>query len=133
MVDKVLVDTSAWIDFFRKKEPERHELVATLLREGRATGTGIVALELLRGAKTSKELTLVSELFETIEMVYQTPSTYSAAGKIGYDMARNGYTLSTVDLLIAQLAMENDMSLLTLDQHFAIIAEHFPLKLVGKS
>ncbi len=60
MVDKVLVDTSAWIDFFRKKEPERHELVATLLREGRAMGTGIVSLELLRGAKTSKELTLVS-------------------------------------------------------------------------
>ncbi len=131
MVDKVLVDTSAWIDFFRKKEPERHELVATLLREGRAMGTGIVSLELLRGAKTSKELTLVSELFETIEMVYQTPSTYRAAGKIGYDMARNGYTLSTVDLLIAQLAIENNMSLLTLDQHFLTIVEHFPLKLVN--
>jgi predicted nucleic acid-binding protein len=130
MLDKVLVDTSAWIDFFRKNKPERHELVATLLREGRAIGTGIVSLELLRGAKSSKELTLVSELFETIEMVYQTPSTYSAAGKIGYEMARNGYTLSTVDLLIAQIAIENDLSLLTLDQHFATIAEHFPLKLV---
>ena len=132
MVDKVLVDTSAWIDFFRKKELERHELVATLLREGRAIGTGIVSLELLRGAKTNKEIKLVSELFETVEMVYQIPSTYSAAGKMGYDLARNGYTLSTVDLLIAQIAMENDLSLLTLDQHFAPIAEHFPLKLVNQ-
>jgi predicted nucleic acid-binding protein len=130
MADKVLVDTSAWIDFFRKREPERHELVATLLREGRAMGTGIVALELLRGAKTTKELKLVSELFETLNMVYQAPSTYVAAGKMGYDLARNGYTLSTVDLLIAQIAIENELSLLTLDRHFLTIGEYFPLKLI---
>jgi len=130
MADKVLVDTSAWIDFFRKKDPGRHELVAALLRDGHATGTGIVALELLRGAKTAKELKLVSELFENIDMVYQTPSTYSTAGRMGYKLARNGYTLSTVDLLIAQIAIENDLSLLTLDQHFLSIAERFPLKLV---
>jgi len=130
MADKVLVDTSAWIDFFRKVDPGRHELVTILLREGHATGTGIVALELFRGAKTTKELKLVSELFENIEMVYQTPTTYSAAGRMGYELARKGYTLSTVDILIAQIVIENDLSLLTLDQHFAIIAEHFPLKLI---
>ncbi len=131
MADRVLVDTSAWIDFFRRKDPERHELVATLLREGRATGTGIITLELLRGAKTTKELTIVSELFETMEMVYQSPATYVDAGKMGYDLARKGYTLGVVDLIIAQLAIENDLSLLTLDKHFMIIAKNFALNLLA--
>ncbi len=55
MADKVLVDTSAWIDFFRMKDPELHKLVAMLLREGRPCGTGIIVSELIRGAKTTKE------------------------------------------------------------------------------
>jgi predicted nucleic acid-binding protein len=130
MADRVLVDTSAWIDFFRKKDPALHHLVATLLREARALGTGVVALELLRGAKTAKELIYVSELFETIEIVDQLPSTYRDAGKMGYKLAREGHTLSVVDLLIAQLAIENELQLLSLDKHFPIIAETFPLKLL---
>ena len=44
MADKVLVGNSAWIDFFRMKDPELHKLVATLLREGGACGTGVIVL-----------------------------------------------------------------------------------------
>lgn len=129
MADKVLVDTSAWIDFFRMKDPELHKLVATLLREGRACGTGIIVLELIRGAKTTKELAVVSELFETIEMVYQSPATYVDAGKMGYELARKGHNLGVVDLLIARLVLEKDLLLLTLDKHFEIIVKTFPLRL----
>jgi hypothetical protein len=92
-------------------------------------GTGIVATGLLRGAKTGRELTVVSELFETVEMVYQVPSTCLEAGRLGYELARKGYTLGIVDLLIAQVAIENALSLLTLDKHFNIIGQNFPLKL----
>ena len=130
MVDRVLVDTSAWIDFFRKKDLTLHKLVATLLRETRAVGTGIVALELLRGSKTTKEFAYVSELFETIEVVNESASTYTDAGRMGYELARRGHTLSVVDLLIAQLAIDHQLQLLSLDKHFAIIAEAFPLKLL---
>jgi len=130
MIDRVLVDTSAWIDFFRKKDSTLHDLLAALLRETRALGTGIVVLELLRSAKTAKDFAYVSELFETIEVVYQSPSTYTDAGKMGYKLAREGHTLSVVDLLIAQLAIENEVQLLSLDKHFSIIAETFPLKLL---
>ncbi len=130
MNDKVLVDTSAWIDFFRKKDPTRHGFVASLLRQGYAAATGIICLELLRGAKTSKELTFLTDLFETIEMVNTSHATYIDAGKMGYELARNGYTLGVVDLMIAQLAIENGLALFTLDEHFTIIARSFPVKLI---
>lgn len=131
MIGKVLIDTSVWIEFFRKNKPRLYEFVATLLREGHAIGTGIVSMELLRGSKTQKEVTVVSELFETVEMVYQSPSTYINAGNMGYQLARKGHTISIVDLLIAQLVIENCFCLLTLDKHFDIIDKNFPLNLIA--
>ena len=130
MPDRVLVDTSAWIDFFRKKNLGRHELVANLLREEKAVGTGIIALELLRGAKTVREVNVVLALFETIENVYELPTTCIDAGKMGYELARQGHTFGVVDLLIAQIVIENELLLLTLDDHFKVIATSFPIKLL---
>ena len=130
MDDKILIDTSAWIDFFRKKNLGIHSLVAKLLKEKRAVGSGIIALELIRGGKTLKELNYLNDLFEVIEMVYPDPQSFLLAGKMGYALARKGQTLSVVDLLIAQQAIENNLTLLTLDNHFKIIKKNFSLKLL---
>lgn len=37
--------------------------------------------------------------------------------------------MSAVDLLIAETAIENSISLMTYDEHFAVIADHRPLTL----
>jgi len=111
MEDKILIDTSIWINFFRKKDLKIYTLVANLLKERRAVGTGIISLEFLKGGKTIKELNYLSDLFELIEMVFPNPQSYILAGKMGYALARKGHTLSVVDLLIAQLAIENNLSL----------------------
>lgn len=50
-------------------------------------------------------------------------------GEVGKNSARKGHTLSTVDLLIAQTAIENSLSLMTHDEHFNAIAKHSPLTL----
>jgi len=131
MPDKVLVDTSAWIDFFRKTENGLHQMVASLLRENRAAGTGLIILELLLGAKTNKELQVVSTLIDTIYMVHESHSTHIEAGKMGYALARKGKTMAVVDLMIAQLAIENNLPVLTFDRHFTTIAESFPLHLLA--
>ncbi|MEJ5378517.1 MAG: PIN domain-containing protein [bacterium] len=129
MPDKVLVDTSVWVDFFRKSHPERHDCVAALLRDECAVGTGIVALELIRGSRTEKELRLVMELFDIIETIHPTPQVYLEAGKTGFQLAQKGLSMSVVDLLIAQIAMENDLPLFSLDRHFEMIAAHSRLRL----
>jgi predicted nucleic acid-binding protein len=130
MEDKILIDTSAWIDFFRKNDLKTYALVAKLLKENRAVASGIIALELLRGGKTIKELNYLHDLFEVIEMVSPNSPSFLLAGKMGFSLARKGYTLSVVDLLIAQLAIENNLALLTLDQHFRIIKKNSSLKLL---
>ncbi len=130
MEDKVLIDTSVWIDFFRKKDHRIFELVAKLLKDKRAVASGVIALELLRGGKTIKELNYLQDLFEVIEMVFPNPQSYLLAGKMGYSLARKGHTLGVVDLLIARMAIENNLVLLTLDQHFKIIKKNSTLQLL---
>ena len=129
MEDKILIDTSAWIEFFRKKDLGIYTLVVKLLKEKQAVGSGTIALELIRGGRTSKELNYLNDLFEVIEMVYPNPNSYLLAGKMGYALARKGHTLNVVDLLIAQQAIENNLTLLTLDNHFKIIQKNSSLRL----
>ncbi len=130
MNDKVLIDTSVWIDFFRKRNVDLIEKIRTLLETGKAVYAGIIALELINGAKGQKELQALNDVFGTMERIEEEKNTHFNAGMMGYELARKGHTLSVVDLLIAQIAIENDVSLMTFDEHFKIIAKHGRLNLL---
>jgi tRNA(fMet)-specific endonuclease VapC len=130
MKDRVLVDTSVWIDFFRNKETSLRNQVIQVLRARNAYYTGIIALELYRGSGTKKEISILDDLFLSIEKIMEREETYKEAGLIGFELAKKGITIGTVDLLIAQLCLENDLTLFTLDQHFKTIGNHYPLKLL---
>ena len=126
---KVLVDTSVWIAFFRGKDPELVERIAALLKSGKAVYTGIIALELINGAKGQKELQVLYDAFDAMQRITVNETTYLLAGKLGYGLARKGQTLSAVDLLIAEAAIENGLSLMTYDEHFGVIAKNSTLTL----
>jgi len=129
MKDRVLIDTSVWIDFFRKKDPELIKKIATLLESGSAAYTDIIALELINGAKGQKELQVLHDTFGIMEKINERQNTCFNAGKIGYELARKGHTFGVVDLLIAQIAIENGITLMTHDNHFMVIAKHSELRL----
>ncbi|MBI4690543.1 MAG: PIN domain-containing protein [Nitrospirae bacterium] len=129
MNGKVLIDTSVWIDFFRGKNTELIERVTMLLKLGKAVYTGIIALELINGAKDRKELQTLSDVFGTMERIEEVESTHFNAGMLGYGLARKGHTLGVVDLLIAQIAIENAVALMTSDEHFKVMAKHSGLQL----
>lgn len=129
MSGRVLIDTSVWIDFFRGKDAGLTEQIAVLLKSGRAVYTGIIAIELLNGAKGQKELEVLYDAFDAMERINEGETTYINAGKMGYEISKKGYRLSVVDLLIAQVAMENDTALMTFDEHFKVIAKNSKLNL----
>ena len=58
--DKVLVDTSAWIEFFRENTPY-HKAIPELLDSRRICCTGIVLAGLIRGTKSQKELDVLKK------------------------------------------------------------------------
>lgn len=129
MSARVLIDTSVWIDFFRKKDAALIEKIAALLETQRAAYTGIIALELINGAKGQKELQALHDAFDTMEKIDERERTYFDAGVLGYELARKGHTIGAVDLLIAQIAIENNITLMTFDEHFKVVAKHSGLNL----
>ena len=129
MPDKILVDTSARIEFFRKKESTISLRLRECLKLNQACYTGPIAVELFQGAKTSKEVEVIHRLFETIHYVEITRSHYHHAGQISPKAARSGKIFSVVDLILAVVAHDEQLKLLSLDTHFKEISQFCPLSL----
>jgi predicted nucleic acid-binding protein len=129
MPDKILVDTSAWIEFFRRKESPMSLRLREYLKLNQACYTGPIAVELYQAAKTNKEIEVIDQLLQTIDYVDISRSHYHHAGQISHKAARSGKIFSIVDLILAVVAGDEDLKLLSLDTHFKEISNFCPLLL----
>jgi len=91
---------------------------------------GPIAVELFQGAKTNKEMDVLHQLLETIHYIEITRLHYHHAGQISHKAARSGKHFSTVDLILAVVAHDEQLSLLSLDIHFKEISRFCPLSLL---
>ena len=122
MSGSVLVDTSAWVEFFRHGTGDVAGEVARLVSERRAAVCGPVAAELLRGAKGKREKKVLEDLLEVAPWLGVEEPDWLAAGRLGRKLARGGAWPGLVDLVIAAAAIRSGVPVLTLDKHFAAIA-----------
>lgn len=116
-LDKVLVDTSAWIEFFRKKEPW-FSLVSKLMDDKRVCCAGIVLAELLQGAKSEKELEVLRDFRHVFEFLPESVDQWQAAGELSNTLARKGKSAGLSDCYLAVSAKTAGAKVLTLDKHF---------------
>ncbi len=133
MSDKVLIDTSVWVEFFRKKGSIVSIKVKEYLRLNQACYTGPIMIELYQGAKTHKELQILDQLFQSIPYIEITHTHYYRAGLISQRAAREGKIFSTVDMILAILAHDEKVMLFSLDNHFKEISKYCSLSLVKLS
>jgi hypothetical protein len=129
MPDKVLIDTSVWVDFF--KFGKSKNTIISFVNANQAVYCGLIATELVRGAKGQEELDTLENLFEALTFVEETSETFHRAGQLGYGLARKGISLSTVDLVLAQVCLDNDLNIFSFDQHFTQIAKRTRLKVLS--
>jgi predicted nucleic acid-binding protein len=116
----ILIDTSAWIAFFREAGSVA-ELVEVALREDQAACCGPIATELRRGLASSAERGKVLPLLDGCHWLEQPPALWEEAGDLGYALRRKGLTVKTFDLLIATYALSHEAHLLTTDSDFALM------------
>jgi len=125
-----LVDTSVWIDFLRGSETQAvNFLTEALKRSVPVAITGIIYQEILQGSNLELEFKRLEKYFST--QLFLSPQdeikTYKLAAKIYFDCRQQGVTIrSTLDCLIAQIAMEHNSILLHSDRDFERIAEIYP-------
>ena len=126
----ILVDTSVWIDWFRKRAAPSTARLQMLLDEGRGFGvTPVIVQEILQGAADGREFALLDQYFSTQAMLMPDDSlrTHCRAARLYFDCRRRGFTpRSTIDCLIAQIAVEHAARLLHDDHDFERISKVAP-------
>lgn len=119
-MDKVLIDTSAWIEFFRKKEPW-HSAITALIDEKRVCCMGIIVAELIQGAKSEKEIDVLRDFRHVFEFLGASVDLWQAAGELSNKLLRKGKSAGLSDCYLAVSARTAGVKLMTLDKHFGVI------------
>ena len=126
----VLVDTSVWVDFFRRRRTDHVLRLRAMLDENRPFALSpIIAEEILQGAADEREFTLLDEYLMSQTMLFplHPVDTHRSAARLYFDCRRLGFTpRSTIDCLIAQIALEHGVPLLHDDRAFERIARVAP-------
>jgi len=114
----ILVETSAWIETMRPKGDLRtREIVAKLLREGRAAWCEMIKLELWNGA-LAKEMPDLEALAENAVMLETTPKVWKNAASLARKARTQGKTFPPADLLIFACAEAHGTEIVHRDKHF---------------
>lgn len=116
----VLVDTSAWIDFFRGDGSLANK-VQELIEQGQCCYCGPVLTEILRGCIQPKQRDQLRNLFPSLVNIPQPLNLWEDAGLIGAGLSKKGYNVKTLDLLIVTIALSSNLPILTKDKDFVLM------------
>lgn len=118
----ILVDTSVLIDYLKGTENSTTEKFQEILDFSIPFGiNNLIFQEVLQGARNKAEFDQLKEYLETLDFYELTKGrkSYEEAAYMNFLCRRSGVTVrNTIDLLIAQTAMEHEIPLLHNDGDF---------------
>jgi predicted nucleic acid-binding protein len=117
-----LLDTNLWIDLTRTRSPRPlKSFIAPFALDPQACIAEPVVFEVLRGA-TDAETRQLLAYFETLPVLTSPSDLWSAGTELGRACRRKGFNASSIDLLIAAVAIHHGAELITFDSGFEKIA-----------
>ncbi|MCX5799583.1 MAG: PIN domain-containing protein [Proteobacteria bacterium] len=125
-----LIDTSIWIKYLRGMDSSIKEYMVKLIREDKAYTSDIVIMEILQGAKSEKEYTVLYNDFTVLPKLALDTEVWELAWKIAYRLRKEGINVPLVDTMISALALANESILVHSDSHFDNIAGATGLKVL---
>jgi predicted nucleic acid-binding protein len=130
-----LVDTSAWVEYFRGTGSRAHLTVKGLvLRSQPVAGvTEPVVMELLSGARDSGNFRKLQRVTNAMPLLKMFPEgDFTEAGALYAVLRDAGVTIrSQVDCLIAAIAWRTEATVVHADADFDRIAERYPVKVMS--
>jgi len=126
---EVLVDSSAWLEFFKPSgKPLFKEIIAGLIKEQVIVIPGIIKVEILRGSRSHQEYQMLDNTLGGVRYLNVSEVFWSRLSFFNHDLSRKGVNVPLPDAYIALLAIENDVELLHYDRHLDLIAGKTKLK-----
>ena len=118
----ILVDSSVWVDFFSSSPGVGGRELRRMIEDSEPFAlTGVVVAEVLQGL--TRDVGSIEQFLAQWDMLEPRGfETYRAAAAIYRRGRAKGISPTTIDTLIAAIAIEHNASLFTLDQDFSRIA-----------
>jgi predicted nucleic acid-binding protein len=128
----LFVDTSVWSLAFRRNNPgfatEARELVRAIEAEEELFTTGLVLQELLQGFSGPRSREQIIDRFSAMPLITPDRTDHADAADLRNRCRRRGIQIGTIDALLAQLCLRHDLTMLTADQDFRLIAAQCDLR-----
>ena len=119
----ILIDTSAWIEFLRRRgDPVVKQAVARLMEAELAAYTCPVAFELWSGVRAGEEADL-EEAFSFSRHLPFVKMDWWEAASLERRLRGAGKTIPRDDIFVATVAIRAGVELLCRDRHFDVIGE----------
>ena len=131
---RILVDTSVWSLALRKKEKNYQELrvinqLSKIINNLDMVIIGPIRQEILYGINDKKKYEELREKISIFEDLQLHTYDYELAAELFNECRKHGIQGSHIDYLICAVAINNDMSILTLDNDFQLYKKHMKLKI----
>ena len=117
----ILVDTSVWIEAFRRARSQEAEHLRVLLDAGGVAMTPPIRIELLSGSSTA-DLPRLRRTLSALPLFVPSVGTWERMEGWTERAVRAGRRFGAADLLMAAVAAENDLAIWSLDGDFAAMA-----------
>lgn len=126
----VLIDSSVWVEYFRRSGSEPAVLVRSALSCGAAHIVPPIRAEIASGARTPREFRRLDDLMRRVIHVPEPPDLWRRIGEARFTLRRQGATVTIIDLWIAAAAESAGLPLVTMDRDFLAIAKAIPVRLM---
>lgn len=126
----ILVDSSAWIDFFNGKEADHVEKLYQLLGNQVIISGDLIWVEVLQGFKNDSQFKLAKTALESLPyFTLINKETALLAAEHYRVLRKKGVTVrKTIDVIIATFCIANNISLLHADKDFQVMEAHLGLR-----
>lgn len=125
---EVVIDTSAWIDYFEGRTAKR---LQAALDERHAVLPPLVVAEVITGASTVEQRNAIGEFLQEAPVYETSLGHWISVGLLRRELRRKGLTVTLPDAHVAQCALDLDAVLLTRDAIFKDIARHTALRVTS--
>jgi predicted nucleic acid-binding protein len=129
--EKILIDTSVWIRYFRDKPGGLSKKVDEILSKHEVYIPKIVIAELIQGSKSEREISTIEDFVDAFNIIDQREDTWIKTGRLSYSLKKKGKTVNLADCYIAIIAQEQDCHIFSFDEHFKDIQKSLNIHLVA--
>jgi len=125
----ILIDTSVWIEYFQDNPPYA-EIVESLILKKQVCTCEIIIMEILQGIKSDKEFEIAKSFLTNLPILkLSNTDSYIEVANIYRKCRKAGITIrKSIDCIIAQICLENNVSLFHNDKDFDQIQKCYDLK-----